>query len=79
MNIPGFRFANIASCVVFSASLFVVSIANAALEIEISGGSAQQVPVAIVPFGQVATANQDNISTSISCLGAIRKLYQRET
>ncbi len=66
MNIPRFRFANIVSCVVFSASLFVVSIANAALEIEISGGSAQQVPVAIVPFGLGATANQENISAIIS-------------
>ncbi len=30
----------------------VTPIANAALEIEISGGSAQQVPIAVVPFGQ---------------------------
>ncbi|MDP3818514.1 MAG: Tol-Pal system protein TolB, partial [Methylotenera sp.] len=46
------RFSKIISLAVFSASLFITSIANAALEIEISGGSAQQVPIAIVPFGQ---------------------------
>ncbi|MEI8362061.1 MAG: Tol-Pal system beta propeller repeat protein TolB [Betaproteobacteria bacterium] len=52
--------------VVFSASLCISFIANAALEIEISGGSAQQLPVAIVPFAQVATADQENISTIVS-------------
>ncbi|MDO9394300.1 MAG: Tol-Pal system beta propeller repeat protein TolB [Methylotenera sp.] len=46
------RFSKIISLAVFSASLFITSLANAALEIEISGGSAQQVPIAIVPFGQ---------------------------
>ena len=47
-------------------SICAVSIANAALEIEISGGSAQQLPVAIVQFLQPPMANQENISTIIS-------------
>ena len=45
----------------------VTPIANAALEIEISGGSAQQVPIAIVPFGKSAEANtKENISDIIA-------------
>jgi TolB protein len=40
-------------------------VANAALEIEISGGSAQQVPIAIVPFGQ-ASNNQENMAMIIA-------------
>lgn len=51
---------------VFLATFFVVSNANAALEIEISGGSAQQVPIAIVPFGQAANTNQVNMAMIIS-------------
>ena len=64
MNIQIFK--HTVSCALFSASLCLATMANAALEIEISGGSAQQVPVAIVPFAQVGVANQDNISTIIS-------------
>ena len=64
MNIQIFK--HTVSCALFCASLCIATIANAALEIEISGGSAQQVPVAIVPFAQVGAANQDNISTIIS-------------
>ena len=46
--------------------LFLVTLnANAALEIEISGGSAQQIPIAIVPFGNAAAA-KENISDIIS-------------
>lgn len=37
--------------VILFLSFFVANAASAALEIEISGGSAQQVPIAIVPFG----------------------------
>lgn len=52
--------------IVFSVCLAIASIANAALEIEISGGGAQQVPIAIVPFGQGSNAgNQENISNII--------------
>lgn len=56
MNI--FRFA------LLSAGFLIASVAHAALEIEISGGGAQQMPVAIVPFGGVNT--QENISTIIN-------------
>lgn len=64
MNMP--TFTKTISLVTLLLSLCLVSIANAALEIEISGGSAQQVPVAIVPFAQATTANQENISAIIS-------------
>ena len=36
----------------FASTFLFIPVANAALEIEISGGSAQQIPIAIVPFGQ---------------------------
>lgn len=52
--------------VFLSASALGAPIANAALEIEISGGSAQQVPVAIVPFGQLVSGSQDNMAMIIS-------------
>jgi TolB protein len=46
--------------------LFLVTLnASAALEIEISGGSAQQIPIAIVPFGNAAVA-KENVSEIIS-------------
>lgn len=48
-------------CVLFLAT----SIANAALEIEISGGGAQQIPIAIVPFGGAANT-KDNIDEIIA-------------
>lgn len=48
-----------------SVATFVAASANAALEIEISGGSAQQVPIAIVPFGQDSTG-ADSISSIVS-------------
>jgi TolB protein len=50
---------------VLTTLLLVTSVANAALEIEISGGSAQQVPVAIVPFAQ-SGHGADNISNIIA-------------
>ena len=40
-------------------------IANAALEIEISGGSAQQIPIAVVPFGGAANT-KENINEIIA-------------
>ena len=49
----------------FSAVLFVPALANAALEIEISGGGAQQIPIAIVPFGGAANT-KDNMSEIIA-------------
>ena len=59
------RFSKLISLVVLSASLFVTTLANAALEIEISGGSAQQVPIAIVPFAQSGNES-DNISSIVA-------------
>lgn len=56
---------NILRLTVFFVVLLAASTANAALEIEISGGSAQQVPVAIVPFGQDG-GSSDNISNIIA-------------
>jgi TolB protein len=48
-------------CVVF----LTTSLAHAALEIEISGGGAQQIPIAVVPFGGAATT-KENISEIIA-------------
>lgn len=56
---------NILRLTVFFTVLLVTLSANAALEIEISGGSAQQVPIAIVPFGQSGNSS-DNISNIIA-------------
>lgn len=50
---------------VLTALLLVTVSANAALEIEISGGSAQQIPVAIVPFQQAGNS-EDNIGNIIA-------------
>jgi len=63
MNIPRLIFPRLT---IFFTVLFITSVANAALEIEISGGSAQQVPIAIVPFGQTGNVSaQENISSII--------------
>ena len=48
-------------CVVF----LITTTAHAALEIEISGGGAQQIPIAIVPFGG-AGSTKDSISEIIA-------------
>lgn len=41
--------------------------AHAELDIEISGGGAQQIPIAVVPFGQAANVNlKDNIAEIVS-------------
>jgi TolB protein len=52
--------------VLFLIATLTSTVAHAALEIEISGGSAQQIPIAIVPFGQAATAGQDKIADIIA-------------
>lgn len=46
--------------------VIMTPVSHAALEIEISGGGAQQLPIAIVPFNQDAVKNQDNIASIIS-------------
>jgi TolB protein len=51
--------------VLFLIAMLTSTAAHAALEIEISGGSAQQIPIAIVPFGQATTASQDKIADII--------------
>lgn len=47
-------------------ALAVPQLAHAALEIEISGGNAQQIPIAVVPFSQEAFKGQENIANIIS-------------
>ena len=49
----------------FCAIFLTASMANAALEIEISGGGAQQIPIAVVPFGGAANT-KDNINEIIA-------------
>jgi TolB protein len=50
--------------ITFCGLLFAASIANAALDIEISGGSAQQIPIAVVPFGGADT--KENIGEIVA-------------
>jgi TolB protein len=62
---------NIIRLILFCATTLVASLitteASAALDIEISGGSAQQIPIAVVPFGKSTEANtKENISDIIS-------------
>ena len=49
----------------FCAIFLTASMANAALEIEISGGGAQQIPIAIVPFAGAGNT-KDNINEIIA-------------
>jgi TolB protein len=56
---------NIIKSLFFCATFFFNLIAHAALEIEITGGGAQQIPIAIVPFGG-ASNTKDNISEIIA-------------
>ena len=56
---------NLSKSLFFCAILFAQTMANAALEIEISGGGAQQIPIAIVPFGGAANT-KENISEIIA-------------
>ena len=49
----------------FCAVFLTASMANAALEIEISGGGAQQIPIAVVPFGGAGNT-KENINEIIA-------------
>lgn len=46
--------------------LFMPLLSQAELTIEISGGGAQQIPIAVVPFGQPANPTQENLSNIIN-------------
>ena len=64
----------------FCASFLAASIANAALEIEISGGGAQQIPIAIVPFGGAANTKEsinEIITADLNRSGLFRVLETR--
>ena len=56
---------NFIRLVLLCAISLIASTASAALDIEISGGSAQQIPIAVVPFGNVAVS-KENISEIIA-------------
>ena len=60
-----FNQLNLIKSLFFCAIFFFNAIAHAALEIEITGGGAQQIPIAIVPFGG-AVKTKDNISEIIA-------------
>ena len=55
---------NLFNTIAFLISFFMATASHAALDIEISGGSAQQIPIAVVPFGN-AGSTKDNISEII--------------
>ncbi len=59
-------FFKIFQSVLFFIAALTSTASHAALEIEISGGSAQQIPIAIVPFGQALTGNQEKIGDIIA-------------
>ncbi len=56
---------NLSKIIVFILSFFIVVSAHAELDIEISGGGAQQIPIAIVPFGDAANS-KDNIADIVA-------------
>ena len=60
------KFLELLQFFLFSAAALIATPSHAALEIEISGGSAQQIPIAIVPFAQAAGANQEKIGDIIA-------------
>jgi TolB protein len=64
----------------FCLAVLVTSAANAALEIEISGSGAQQIPIAIVPFGGAANTKDsinEIIAADLSRSGLFRVLETR--
>ena len=68
---------NIIKLVVLVFASFIAFSANAALDIEITGGSAQQIPIAIVPFGNgnsMKTNVADIINSDLRRSGLFRLL-----
>ncbi|MFW5432766.1 MAG: Tol-Pal system beta propeller repeat protein TolB [Methylophilaceae bacterium] len=71
---------NIIKLVVFVFASFITFSANAALDIEITGGSAQQIPIAVVPFGNgssMKTNMADIINADLRRSGLFRLLDAR--
>ncbi len=67
-------------CAAFLATSLATTLANAALEIEISGGGAQQIPIAIVPFGGAANTKEninEIIAADLARSGLFRVLETR--
>ncbi len=58
------------SFVVLLITVLTMPIANAALEIEISGGSAQQIPIAVVPFATAPPGQAGNLAQVGNIIGA---------
>ena len=64
----------------FCAVFLATSIANAALEIEISGGGAQQIPIAVLPFGGAANTKEainEIVAADLNRSGLFRILETR--
>ena len=62
------------------AAFFATLTANAALEIEISGGGAQQIPIAVVPFGGAANTKEninEIVAADLARSGLFRLLETR--
>ena len=71
---------NLTKSLFFCAIFFFNVIAHATLEIEITGGGAQQIPIAIVPFGGAANTKEnisDIIAADLSRSGLFRVLETR--
>ena len=67
-------------CAAFLATSLATSIANATLEIEISGSGAQQIPIAVVPFGGAANTKEsinEIIAADLNRSGLFRVLETR--
>ena len=67
-------------CAAFLTTLLAPTLANAALEIEISGGGAQQIPIAIVPFGGAANTKEninEIVAADLNRSGLFRVLETR--
>lgn len=67
-------------CAGFLSTLLTSTLANAALEIEISGGGAQQIPIAVVPFGGAVNTRENMneiIAADLQRSGLFRLLETR--